>query len=218
MYRVKGGKQMKMIKKLKSLRKNERGFTLVELVVATAVLGIISVAVLNMMSAGSSMFNGVQKRTMTLFKSQVASVQLKAALSNASDAIAVDGTTLYIADAANGKLSTYRYNSADKTIYYTEDTYEKNGALLEVTEGSYDDGTANIPFCYNVAYLSYIINSENVDDTSHISAIRFDITTTKLDQSTTRKETISLRSNPLYIGEADEGMSIKDTLVSRVWG
>ncbi len=209
---------MKIIKKLKSLRKNNSGFTLVELVVATAVLGIISVTVLNMMSAGSSMFNGVQKRSMTLFKSQVASVQLKAAITNTSDAIAVDGTTLYIADKAENKLATYRYNSADKTIYYTEDTYTLNGALLEVTEGSYDEGTANIPFCYNVSSLRYVINTENVDDTNHISAIRFDITTTKLDQSTTRKETISLRSKPLYIGEADEGMSIKDTLVSRVWG
>lgn len=208
---------MKIIKKLKSLRKNNSGFTLVELVVATAVLGIISVTVLNMMSAGSSMFNGVQKRSMTLFKSQVASVQLKAAITNTSDAIAVDGTTLYIADKAENKLATYRYNSADKTIYYTEDTYTLNGALLEVTEGSYE-GTANIPFCYNVSSLRYVINTENVDDTNHISAIRFDITTTKLDQSTTRKETISLRSKPLYIGEADEGMSIKDTLVSRVWG
>lgn len=209
---------MKKLTKLKSLLKNNRGFTLVELVVATAVLGIISVTVLNMMSAGSSMFSGIQKRSMTLFKSQVASVQLKTAISNTSDAIAIDGTTLYIADTSEGKLSTYVYNAADKTIYYTEDKYIINGDLVQVEEGTETDGTKNVPFCYNVTALNYIVNKENVDDSSHISAIRFDITTTKLDQSTTRKETISLRSNPLLIMEPDEDSTIKDTLINRVWG
>lgn len=218
---------MKRKIKLKSLIKSKRGFTLVELVVATAILGLVTITVMGMMSTGSNMFNNVHKRTLTLFKSQVASIQLRDVISNCSSCIAVDGNDLFIIDKqsnSTGTISKYEFDPNTKTIFFKQTIVEITGKVIQkpdlpINNAIYSEDSGNFaPFCYDVLNIEYKINPANVSDSNHISALRFDITTNKLGLSTTKTETISLRSTPLFISNDEGKDNFEEIIINEVWG
>ena len=60
----------------KSRKHDNKGFTLVELITATAILSFLALVTSAIMTTGTNMFSGVQKRSNVLYKSQSSSQDL----------------------------------------------------------------------------------------------------------------------------------------------
>ena len=81
------------------LRKNNRGFTLVELIVSTAILGIIAVAAGAFMVAGTRTYSSLNYTVRLQYEAQLAMAQLQEYTIDCTEGIAWDAseTKLYIA-------------------------------------------------------------------------------------------------------------------------
>ncbi len=72
---------------------NNKGFTLVELIVTIAILAIVAMGVLSLMSAGSRSYSNVQGQVNLQIQSQIVMGQLQEFISNCSGGITWDATT-----------------------------------------------------------------------------------------------------------------------------
>ena len=83
------------------MRKNNRGFTLVELIVSTAILGIIAVAASAFMVTGTRTYSSLNYTVRLQYEAQLAMAQLQEYTIDCTDGIAWDATeqTLYELDA-----------------------------------------------------------------------------------------------------------------------
>ncbi len=114
------------------VRKNNRGFTLVELLVSTAILGIIAVAASAFMVTGTRLYSSLNYAVRLEYEAQLAMAQLQEYTIDCNQGIAWDVTTdatgttktLYIANG-DGDINTadevvhaFVYNNDDQTISY----------------------------------------------------------------------------------------------------
>jgi prepilin-type N-terminal cleavage/methylation domain-containing protein len=114
------------------VRKNNRGFTLVELLVSTAILGIIAVAASAFMVTGTRLYSSLNYAVRLEYEAQLAMAQLQEYTIDCTQGIAWDVTTdatgttktLYIANG-DGDISTadevvhaFVYNNDEQTISY----------------------------------------------------------------------------------------------------
>lgn len=114
------------------VRKNNRGFTLVELLVSTAILGIIAVAASAFMVTGTRLYSSLNYAVRLEYEAQLAMAQLQEYTIDCNQGIAWDVTTdatgttktLYIANG-DGDISTadevvhaFVYNNDEQTISY----------------------------------------------------------------------------------------------------
>ncbi len=210
---------------------NNKGFSLVELVIATAILSVVAVTVGMMMTSGTNMYSGVQKKANVLFKAQVGTAQLEQILSDADseDGICL-GTTasgykaLYIIDKkidpAEGEpagiLTTIYHNTLDNTLYQKEDTIEvATGGAASVTS----DNDA-VPFCYNITDIDFSVladkdNTKN-DGIDYIYSVKFTPTISKNDLDYDRNTVVALRNKPAT-AEAANGATALDNLMQILW-
>jgi len=108
-------------------RKNQ-GFTLVELIVASAIMGIVALASAGFLSAGARTYRSVNYSLRLQYESQLTMAQLQEYLIDCNGGIVWDGTDLYVlnvsadapSDASVGTLHCFRYSHTDQTLYYGE--------------------------------------------------------------------------------------------------
>ncbi len=182
--------------------KNKKGFTLVELVVGTAILAVIGLTTAMLMTSGTNMYRGVHRRSTVLFKSQVAATQLTESIVDCKYPFSVYDNTLFIcADEGDDKvIKTYYFDEDAKTIFLRIDKLTITGDNVQV------DKTAEpIPFCYNVKGISFtpFINNE----TNEAYALKFVLNVEKFGLSYPRNEVLSLRNHPTLVS----GDSAADT-------
>ncbi len=107
-------------------QKKNRGFTLVELIVASAILGVVSLAAAGFMSVSARTYSSVNYSLRLQYASQLAMAQLQEYLIDCNGGISWDGTDLYVVNrdpaapdyAASGVLHRFRYDSATQCLYY----------------------------------------------------------------------------------------------------
>lgn len=108
------------------VRKNNRGFTLVELLVSTAILGIIAVAASAFMVTGTRLYSSLNYAVRLEYEAQLAMAQLQEYTIDCNQGIAWDAAakTLYIANG-DGDVRTvdevvhvFVYNNDEQTISY----------------------------------------------------------------------------------------------------
>lgn len=108
------------------VRKNNRGFTLVELLVSTAILGIIAVAASAFMVTGTRLYSSLNYAVRLEYEAQLAMAQLQEYTIDCTQGIAWDAAakTLYIANG-DGDVRTvdevvhvFVYNNDEQTISY----------------------------------------------------------------------------------------------------
>jgi prepilin-type N-terminal cleavage/methylation domain-containing protein len=109
------------------MRKNNRGFTLVELIVSTAILGIIAVAAGAFMVAGTRTYSSLNYTVRLQYEAQLAMAQLQEYTIDCTDGIAWDaaGQTLYIANN-DGFVHVFDYDPAAQTISYGSGSIAEN--------------------------------------------------------------------------------------------
>lgn len=181
--------------------KNKKGFTLVELVVGTAILAIVGLTTAMLMTSGTNMYRGVHKRTTVLFKSQVASVQLQEAIVDCEYPFSVYDDSLFLGDIEDDKkiIHVYYYVEDDHAIMLRNDEVEATGDSVTITAGD------PVPFCYNVSSIHYIPMFSAEGNTAY--ALKFNLTISKFGLDYDRNEVLSLRNHPTLVS----GTSAEET-------
>ena len=103
---------------MKKLRKNNRGVTLVELIVSTAILAIVAVAASAFMIAGTRTYSSVSYNVRLQYEAQIAMAQLQEYTVDCTDGIAWDGSTLYIVNGTDVHL--FKFDSQAETLSYAK--------------------------------------------------------------------------------------------------
>ena len=126
------------------LRKNNRGFTLVELIVSTAILSIVAVAASAFMVAGTRTYSSLNYTVRLQYEAQIAMAQLQEYTVDCTDGIAweVKAVTdangvateqkfLYIVNGTDVHL--FKFDSGNQTL-----SYGKTGKAATLTEPAYN--------------------------------------------------------------------------------
>ncbi len=103
---------------MKKLRKNNRGFTLTELIVSAAILGIVALAASAFMIAGTRTYSSVNYSVRLQYAAQIAMAQLQEYTVDCTDGIAWDGSTLYIVNGTDVHL--FKFDSQAETLSYAK--------------------------------------------------------------------------------------------------
>ncbi len=104
-----------MKRKLNQLKENNKGFTLVELLVSIALVSVVSVGVFGLLLSGSKSFNNISYSLRLQVESQLALTQMKE----------------YIIDADAG----IAWNNAQKTLYIVNKDDTKPLTVIKLQDG-----------------------------------------------------------------------------------
>ncbi|NCB51810.1 MAG: type II secretion system protein [Clostridia bacterium] len=121
--------------------KNNKGFSLIELIISIAILGIVAVAALGFMVSGTRGFSSVSSNVSLQYKSQLAMNYIQEYVIDCNTGICFQNNTLYVIDsetvtnAETGddeivfNVHIFKYVSGDEAIYYMESTatYQATG-------------------------------------------------------------------------------------------
>jgi prepilin-type N-terminal cleavage/methylation domain-containing protein len=190
---------------------NNKGFSLVELVIATAILSVVAVTVGMMMTSGTNMYSGVQKKANMLFKSQVSTAQLENIIVNvgSDDGLAIDGNTMYIVSTGEKKLTKLEIDSLNNRLVLKE--YK-----ITPSESSGDPATCasvpetDVPFSYNIENIRYNVTSDAIEGVVRATAMNFTLTVVKDSMTYEKNILISLKNKPMF----EEGADAVNTLLS----
>ena len=103
---------------MKKLRMNNRGFTLTELIVSAAILGIVALAASAFMIAGTRTYSSVNYSVRLQYEAQIAMAQLQEYTVDCTDGIAWDGSTLYIVNGTDVHL--FKFDSQAEALSYAK--------------------------------------------------------------------------------------------------
>lgn len=221
----------------KKRKKNNKGYSLMELIVSFAILGFVAVAVLSVMNAGTSMFSSVDNEINLQSKSQIAMAQFQQYFLGCSKGICVQSFSSVEADESTSETSStestqtteenqdidgdfvayvadentvyaFRFCEEEQKIYFGESTIAN--AETELTK---DNITS--PFCSDVSAFSVRVIHTGTNAKSAV--ISLTVTSGQNSSKTyTTSQTFSFRNRPLYIGTADEGSTKLHTMLKKL--
>ena len=174
------------------MRNNDRGFTLVELIVSIALLGIIAVAAAGFLVTGTRTYTNVNYSVRLQYETQLAMNQIQDYVINCSQGIAWDGdgstcSTLYIvnSDKTEKKIS---FSSTDGTLSFGQ------GIAAET-----DSVIASDLMAENVTAFSVTFSPAPTEQNKTTTAAAATVTLTmeRGGKSYTGTQTIALRNKPL---------------------
>lgn len=120
--------------------KNRSGVTLIELVVAFALLGLVSLSVVGLMSTGANSFRRVSSEVSLQYEAQLTMSQLQEYLIDCSGGMCFSDDVLYIADFESDSddggswvLHCFRRDAADAALYYWKGTVNCGGGVPSCT-------------------------------------------------------------------------------------
>ena len=169
------------------MRNNDHGFTLVELIVSIALLGIIAVAAAGFLVTGTRTYTNVNYSVRLQYETQLAMNQIQDYVMNCSQGIAWEGSTLYIvnSDKTEKKIS---FSSTDGKLSFGQ------GIAAET-----DSVTASDLLAENVTAFSVTFSPAPTgqNKTTTATAATVTLTMERGGKSYTGTQTIALRNNPI---------------------
>jgi len=173
------------------MKRNNRGFTLVELIVSIAILGIIAVAVSSFLLAGTRSYTKVNYAVRLQYETQLAMNQIQSYVMNCSRGIAWDGSKLYVDGSGTDDtaLKEISYDAANKKLLLGSGTASEAGIQT----------TALNLMAEHVTGLTVEFNqslSSNVK-TATAQWVKITLTMESGGRSYTGEQTIALRNKPL---------------------
>ena len=198
---------------------NKKGFTLVELVVGTAILAVIGLTTTMLMTSGTNSFRFVHRRSTVLFKSQVAATQLQQAIVDCEYPFAVFEDTLLVGDKEEVEVEDeegHITKEVKKVIHVYRFSEDDGVVLLRtdiVNDDGYTEGEEEVPFCFNVVSIDYEPEVSPEDNSAY--ALKFNLEIEKSGLNYKRNEVLSLRNHPVLIS-GDSVDEIEQKLAERM--
>ena len=213
---------------LKSIQGSNGGFSLVELLVATIILGTVTLTVCMMMSSGTNMYVGVNKLSSLMYKSQVSTTQLKEYFVDC-DGIAYDESAdiYYVADIKDDgsvELNSFHYSPDDKVLYLQE-FENRSGRIMPKSDAYQPFATKVSSFDIDVKWFhpsaeegetspegEGAVPPEEEDDESKASiasSVDIKFTFEMKGSSYDKSQFVSLKNVPVYL-ENTEGIYWED--------
>ena len=186
------------------MKTDDRGFTLVELIVSIVILAIVAAAAFGFMVAGAKSYTNVGDRLDLQMRAKVASSQITERLLDCNGAVYYANNNLYIANTAkNGDKYTntvyiYTYDAAAKTITYAKVEATNDTAPISALDTyKTDTPTTSVPLAENVSGFS-VTFTPNTDKSPTASAA-LTISFAKATATLSTQKTVALRNRPKYI-------------------
>lgn len=220
------------------MKRNNKGFSLVELLVSFAILGIVSVIIGIILTSGSNMFTKNKKALSLQYKTQVASAQLHNHLQNCNAGIAADDNSLWAAhkeDDNNGEIYIFTLDDDENTVYLrtfdVEVTVDDTGAKTVEVNYEGESGPADpvnsitsavIADCVAQPFCSCVDSWQIATGPSGGTYAEFATVTLNLEQegSTYSRKTVeSFRNRPYNVdlsGIADNDKT--DKVINTIFG
>lgn len=190
-------------------RLNNKGFSLVELLVSLAILAIISLAVVGFVSASTSSYRSISANVNLQFESQTVMAQLQEQLIDCNGGVSFSSETdtLYVMDYENSDcfVHIFKYVPSDEKIYY-----RKTPVYSDISEGvytySFADGTGDI-MSSRVTEFNVDIKSAGSDNVNRAESVFVAISFSNAGKSYTGQQTIALRNLPFMASGIDALMN-----------
>lgn len=181
------------------MKTNNRGYSLVELLVAFALLAIISTMMVGFISSGSRLYRSVSAEVGLQMNTQLAMAQLKDYLIDCNGGIATetagDTTMLYvlnretIEDEEYAVLHVFRFEAAENSLYYGRGESSLSGGSISLTVVAED------LLAHDVTELS--VSFGNISGTAAgVLDLTADFESRSKNYNIT--QTVSLRNKPHY--------------------
>ncbi len=207
------------------MAKNNKGFTLVELVVSIAIFGILSIAVMNFMTTGANLFSTVDTRLNLQYESQLAMAQLqeyiidcnysvmnrptdnRIIVVNSEYRFEDDGTES--TDASGSQiidytLHSFRYDDTDSTLYYSNGITQDATAVTTFASFSPEAVVAKDVDGFNITTVPIVVDDEDLDGDGNVDApfnrveeLNFTLTLEKHGRNHVASQDIFLRNKPI---------------------
>ena len=176
--------------------KNDKGFTLIELIICIVIFGIIVAAVFGFMISGSKSYETVNGRINLQMDSQLTLNFINEYLIDCDTAVYSDGSNmLCIIDKASGggyNAYVFRYIDTDTTLYFS-----KSVSVTPNADGSFACvmGTPEILSDMVDSFLVTlgIIVDEN---TTRVGSVKMELSFNNSSTNKTFSHTVSLRNKP----------------------
>ena len=165
------------------MKRNNRGFTMVELIVSIAILGIIAVAVSSFLLAGTRSYTKVNYAVRLQYETQLAMNQIESYVMNGSQGIAWDNKTLYIVNS--DKTMTVLKLSGTQILLFSD---------AKQKEPTIDD--KNI-FAEHVKDLKIEFTPQASDKPQNATTAKVTLTMESGGRTYTGVQKIALRNKPL---------------------
>lgn len=166
--------------------RNKKGFTLTELLVCVAILGVLAVSAGVMMSSGTNMFNKLNQRVNVSYQTRVAMAQLKEFFIDC-DAVCKD---------EDGKI--YILNSNEVFLFDYDDRADE--VKMKVYPKNMSSSTEE-PFAKHISTFNVEVYPSS--DNLYAKVIRIELVSSIGKVSSSSKQVISLKNVPVLITEAD---------------
>lgn len=118
------------------MNRTDKGFSLIELIVSFAILGVVSLMVLSFTSATAGTYRTVSNDVGIQYEAQLAMGQLQEYLIDCSGGICTQGDSLYIvSQGESGGFVAHRftYSAADRALYYSTGEVTGSGTSVACT-------------------------------------------------------------------------------------
>lgn len=197
---------------------NNKGFSLVEFIIAFAILSIVAAIVLMLINSSTELFARNTKRNSLQYRSQVVMAQIEQFFADCNE-ISVDDNGTHIKSYDDKKIYTFRRGSQPDGVDDCESYLYFN--CVELKSG----GTKNEdirPFGKKNAICTCITNfSVEPSSKSNGKAVEYVIITVDLavgDQTYTRRQVVSCRNYPTYINAVISAREEAEVLMRQFTG
>ncbi len=187
--------------------RNNKGFTLVELLVAIAILSIIAVGITVLMSSGSSIYEDTNRTINLQYDSQIVNAQIGEHAIDCNAGIVIDGDNLFLANLVQDDDELTKDEILLKVFHHS------GSSLLyaEIQSSNYDDfenifpvdKMSNSMTGFTVSVLDENKN-EVVNNEDEIAILEVTTTLEQKEKSSTVEHQIALRNKPLYFNSLNE--------------
>jgi hypothetical protein len=160
---------------------DNKGFSLVEIIIALAIIMVVSGSIISFLLAGSNSYSSVITSTDLQKEAQLVMNQISDIVISADQKVAFVGSTNTLEVTNEDSKYEISYNPTEKKLYYKKSNYGISTRTYELQE--------EVPMAENVTSFSADVVKEN-----GVSKVKVKISFENNSKSYTKEEIITLRN------------------------
>lgn len=168
------------------MKLNNRGMTLIEMIVAFAILGVVSVSIFSMMLTATKTYTNLTSTVKLQYEAQLAMANIERHIMNCNDGISWD--------AANDTL--FIVNEEENNKKNLQVIYLKNGELYYGENNLSDEGSATLTFYLLAEHVTDMNMTLTPSGSNETKQVQLELTLERNNKTYTGQKTIALRNKP----------------------